>query len=533
MFRTLFFSLLGLCTGLGNQDEGHTVVLPVQVPRNWKPATESDFTCNHPPQWEPDTPFVLLNAKMLAKQEPIQVRGWFCYKSKWTTGCGTNLLFSKSVTHKVTHLPVSEHECREAVDRERQGRSEPETFPDPVCAWMSDTTKDTVYTHVLPHAAQYDPRSNRLTSPGFPQGVCDNLRWCSATTPDRWWLPDSDLEVQKQLETHMDSVILKLFPMPFPAENPYVGPHSVVSGSRIPPTVVEGSCKLTLLGDEGIVLPTGIWLGIKYGDYQLLHGGRKMGKKLQVQQANLGFITKQCKAEDHRVIPTTESPFYRVQLSTLHYMQYQFCLESLDKLNNNQTLSRVDLSRFAPRLPGLGKVFQLRDSAVWVGMTMYEMAVIPTGDETSKDIIGYIQDSTEAYTVAIHWTDWSMGSNRVENGPNGIFRKTGKVYHPQGLYQDLSLDLELLLTHSVDIVRHPVLEHVKEIPQIDRVVKDQSQTTIHLNSGISHFWENFHWLGGVKDKVILGIVGVVSFVGTLIGGMWVCKSRKRDQKRGY
>ncbi|WAD86933.1 glycoprotein [Tupavirus incomtus] len=519
--------------GHGNQDEGSSLVLPVQTPRNWKPATVSDFSCNHPPQWEPDTPYFLMDSRMMARREPIEIRGWFCFKNKWVTTCSTNFVFSKTVHHQVTHAPVTKAECKEAAAKQRQGKSDPNTFPDPSCAWMSSTDKEIQYTHLIPHTVQYDPRSNRLTSPAFPRGVCDDLDWCETVTAGRWWLPETDIEIKKQVDHQLETVTLKLYPVGSPKKHLELTEQVIVSGTRFPPTDFTGSCKWKILGEVGVVLPSGIWISIPSKETSLVKRGIVTSMKVIPTKLLTYVENRICKEGDHKVVPSMEAPFYKLQLSTLHYIQYQFCLESLDRFVNNQVMTRMDLSRFAPRVPGLGKVYIIRNGRVEVGTVLYERCRMLNDENMKGDEIGRTEDEAGRMTKSVTWTDWVPGPNGVLNGPNGIFKKGGKIYHPQGYYQDLETDAELLLTHSLLVIPHPMVEHFEEPPAVASTTLNGETTTLRLNSEFHPFWSNFHWITDLKDKIVLGVILTLSILITLGVSFWFLRFRTRGTSPSY
>ncbi|WPV62776.1 MAG: glycoprotein [Wufeng bat tupavirus 2] len=504
------------------------VNLPSEEPKNWRNATQDDFSCSHSPEWDPDNPYVIWNVYTLGYSEHIEIPGYFCFRNIWRTNCHTNLIMSKDVGHQVTHSPVTVEECREELKRMKSGSSPIEKFPDPTCAWLSSVETTSSYIHLTPHSVSADPHTSQLVSPSFVGGLCNNLDYCLTIHPDRIWIPEEPITVEK-MPYAFERIMVRVTLDPSEPAQPLSG-ESIAFSPRFAPVRLRGSCAKKMFDKPGILLTNGVWIGSPPLTSRLYYHERASKHNVQLsewlEQGKLRF----CGEEKEIRIPKSDYLFHYMQISVLHIMMYQFCMDSLEKVRSQLPITRLDLSRFAPRNPGLGKVFLLTPEGIKVGYARYEMSEMDF-NKAEQDVLGRSHGpDADEWSRPIVWKTWPITSDGYKNGPNGIYMKGNVLIHPDSFFHEEVNDLDILIEHDITILPHVMVETFSNFTGDLRVESTDDKTTVHLYSGVYPIWSGIHWFGSIGDKIILIAILLISTVITI----WIsCLCLPRRKRRTW
>ncbi|WGC86348.1 MAG: glycoprotein [Bat tupavirus BS2] len=510
------------------QQEGPKIIAPVSEPKNWRPATRDDFVCNSGWEWNHRGKYVQLKSSILKKWDQIEVKGYLCMKNAWETKCKTNMFFSKEVTHKITHESIDAESCYEAIKSRERGESQPEVYPDPACVWMSEITKRTNHVRVTPHNVGFDVYTNTLLSPSFPSGSCKIKTCCPTIYPKVLWVPTSPVRTQTTSLLFDEAVVKVTITEQKATES------SWVFGALVTPAPLKGACKMTVAGKQGILLTNGFWFKMEEaGEVYFYQAKTATDTKVQASTILTDIAQAACPEGREFGLPKAEFVMHRSEALVSNMIYYQMCLESIQKIRSGDKITRIDLARMNPTVPGIGNVYQLTRDGIRVGTTRYEMiAWSPkVGLQTSLGL-GMVP-STGKESEVIDWHDWRETEDGLSNGPNGIIKQGSTLIHPNIMTLGVSVDALLVAQHDLRPQPHPIIESISDTIGEHNITTDGDTTVAHLRGPVAHFWEGIHWLQeGVHQAIVYGTISAAILLSVIITAI-VAKMTRRGKREKY
>ncbi|UBB42391.1 glycoprotein [Wufeng Rhinolophus pearsonii tupavirus 1] len=492
--------------------DGPKIIAPVSEPKNWRLATKEDFVCNSGWEWNHRGKYVQLKSSILKKWDQIEVKGYLCMRNAWQATCRTNMLFSKEVSHRVEHESVDAESCFEAIREREHGRVEVETYPDPSCAWMSQITKRASHIHITPHPVGYDVYTNTLLSPSFPSGSCKIKTCCQTIYPKVVWVPSSPVKTQTT-NLLFDEAVVKVTIAETKATE-----GSWVFGSLVTPAPLKGACKMTVSGKNGILLTNGFWFhSEETTEIPLYQAKAATETKVQANTIFSDIAQTTCSEGREFGLPKAEFVMHKSEALVSNMIYYQMCLESIQKIRSGEQITRIDLARMNPTVPGISNVYQLTRDGVRVGTTRYEMISWSpkVGLQTSLGL-GLVP-STGKESEVIEWHDWKQTDDGIYNGPNGIIKQGTDLIHPNIMILGVSVDAILVAQHDLKPQPHPIVEALSDLVGEQNVTLEGDTTVAYLKSPISYFWEGIHWLeDSVHRAILFGSVAAAILLSILI-----------------
>ncbi len=505
--------------------EGPRVIAPVSEPKNWRKATKDDFVCSSGWEWNHRGKYVQLRSSILKKWDQIEVRGFLCMRNLWQATCKTNMLFSKEVSHRIEHEPVDTESCLEAIRDRESGKFEVDTYPDPSCAWMSQITKSFSHIQVTPHPVGYDVYTNTLLSPSFPSGSCKIRTCCQTIYPNVVWVPASPVKAQTT-KLIFDEAVVKVTVADTKASE-----DSWIFGSLVTPAPVKDACKMNVSGKEGLLLTNGFWFRPEESEEIPVYKARSATKeKAKLSSLFEDFNLVACAEGREFGLPKAEFVMHKSEALITNLVYYQMCLESIQKIRSGGKITRIDLARMNPTVPGIGNVYQLTRDGVRVGTTRYEViAWIPNVGLQTSFGFGMVP-STGGESEIIEWHDWKQTEDGIWNGPNGIMKKGHELIHPNILTLGISIETFLVSQHDLKPQPHPIIQSLSDLVGEHNITLEGDTTVAYLKTPIAHFWEGIHWLeDGFHRAILFGSLGIAGLMSLLMAYL-VSKMLRTDKK---
>ncbi|AAX47601.1 glycoprotein [Tupaia virus] len=523
-------SLLWAMVCVSVYTRANRVVAPIHEPQNWKPATVDDFTCRTGFNLDFDSKFIKTKALVLKRVGQAKVKGYLCMKNRWTTTCETNWLYSKSVSHHITHVAVSAEECYNKIRDDASGNLKIESYPNPQCAWSSTVSREEDFIHISTSDVGYDMYTDTVLSPSFPGGTCKLKTCCKTIYPNIVWVPETPAQTQVR-DALFDETMVTVT-----VEAKKVVKDSWVTGATITPSVMEGSCKKTLGSKSGILLPNGQWFSIvETGQITIQPKGSVEEKETWVNLIN-DLNLSDCAETQEAKVPTAEFTVYKTESMVFNILNYHLCLETVAKARSGKNLTRLDLARLAPEIPGVAHVYQLTSDGVRVGSTRYEIIAWKPTMGLDKTLGLTIVPSGNRNSETIKWIEWTRTDDGLLNGPNGIFIADGKeIVHPNLKMVSFELETYLISEHSTQLVPHPVIHSISDEIYPENYTIGGKNSYIKIHTPTAYFWSGIHWIEGAVQKLFIVVVAT-ALIGLFILVVWLCcgccsKSRPvRNQK---
>ncbi|UOX72923.1 glycoprotein [Wenzhou Myotis laniger tupavirus 1] len=526
MSSLIVFLLLVLMASA--KDMGPKIIAPVTEPKNWKKAELRDFSCSSGWEWNHRGQYIQFDASVLKRWEQIEIRGYLCMKNVWKTTCQTNMFFSKKVTHQIRHEPVDVGACNYQLEDLEHGNYQEEQYPDPTCAWMSEISTEKSFIKLTPHNIGYDLYTNTLLSPSFPAGSCKIRSFCPTIYKSVIWIPTQ--AVPAQTKAHMfDSAVVKIT-----VRENKIKKDSWAFGSLVTPTTIDGACELTLAGRKGLLLSNGFWFEKDTGNHIIYQNKQVVSQNHAWSTLIEDLNILQCDRSREVGMPKADFVIQKSEAMVTDIIYYHLCLESLQKIREGTKISRMDLARLTPTVPGIGNVYQLTNDGVRVGTTKYEViSWIPKVGLHSMLGLTLVPGPAHESTP-VQWNDWKKTSDGFWNGPNGIIKNGTELIHPNLLTLGAAVDTLLISEHLLQLAPHPIIHKLSDFTGKSNITEIDGRVTAHFEHPTFHIWEGVQWFSSKFDKFLMGGGIVITLIiGCLI--IWIFSRcfRKNDQHPYY
>ncbi|AFR23535.1 virion transmembrane glycoprotein [Adelaide River virus] len=274
--------------------------------------------------------------------------GYLCRKQKWEVTCTETWYFVTDVKYQIIEVIPTENECMEERERKLKGEYIPPYYPPTNCVWNAIDTQERTFITLIEHPVIEDPvtmtlMDSKFTKPCNPKHnevtICDTynplIKWISKET--------SGLNLHCQIKS-WECIPVKLHHShrnmmeALYLESPDFG---IVDASKI--------CNLTFCGYNGILLDNGEWWSIYRSGFT--HGFLD------------NHILKNRRIEECK----EKKPGYKLAKLDTTYIDLEFeielehekCLGTLEKLQNGEYVTPLDLSYLSPSNPGKHYAYRL------------------------------------------------------------------------------------------------------------------------------------------------------------------------------
>ncbi|AEI17644.1 virion transmembrane glycoprotein [Obodhiang virus] len=273
--------------------------------------------------------------------------GYLCRKQKWEVTCTETWYFVTDVQYQIIEEVPTVTECLEEKERKLQGEYIPPYYPPTNCIWNAVDKQYRTFIILIEHPVIEDPISMKLMDSKFNK-PCDpvhgKVTTCDTYNPLVKWVSKEtngySLHCQikswecipVKLHHSYEDVLDKLY-----LESPDFG---VVDASKI--------CNMSFCGHEGILLENGEWWSIYRSGF------------------TNGYLQNH-KSINNRIESCSDrKPGYKLTKLDTTYMDLEFeielehekCLGTLEKLQNGEYVTPLDLSYLSPSNPGTNYAYR-------------------------------------------------------------------------------------------------------------------------------------------------------------------------------
>ncbi|AIY25910.1 glycoprotein [Lepeophtheirus salmonis rhabdovirus 9] len=402
--------------GTTDEKKSH-FVYPSRIVGSLLPCLPEDLVC--PPTVKDYATVGLTPTKkkllMPAGGKTEHVGGVLCHLVKKRTTCWTSLWGSNDISQQEYRTPVVLDRCRLAVNNYLRGEHENVEFPESECSWMSTIDMDITGAIITPHETFFDPYKTSVYDKHLIRS-CRN-RVCETVRRDLVWFALEEFPLPSDLFQKQDCIIYSSDP-----DN-----------------------EATLIKCEGYP-----YLTISNQSCQINYGGRT-GVATPHHFAIFGNIPGHDSlppCSDNVIIgvtgPMEKSIERRGEYADMNLRER--CLDAIDRITNENTVTLRTLGHFMPRSPGRHPVYILINSTLMCGSAKYKEY---TGSLDNDNLWTLLKNS-----LWVHWAD----DNHLSY--NGVLRY-GKESQP-----------EIHIPHLNDIRDSLVALHTEELELIptNRVV---------------------------------------------------------------
>lgn len=375
-----------------------------------------------------------------------EVNGYLCSKEVWISTCYENFLTHQSKTFKIKPSKIQRTECEDAIINYQKGEIEYPVKPNYQCSWLTENSNMKTYLLVKDHKVKLDHYSMALISPLLYSGHCYGVS-CNTKYDNMLWIRGSRSKLT------CPELVNKTTLLYFKGSNPSRS-EVFIGGDYIPLENLEGTCKgLAYCGHEFYVT--------RYG-----HGFSTNNLPPNPKYLHLFANMPNCgKREVIKMDKRYE--FAEVENKMIDSIRLERCLDTVEKIRNNQKISRRDLGFLNPIIPGTGDGFIIFDGKVrkseirYIGVSNLtincdKIMNICTIKALSKTD-GLIQKNFRCRSVMEGTRDWTC------NWYNGIILYQDRLIYPEAAIMDRELTDLMIMRHPVSYDQHIFLNNSDEI----------------------------------------------------------------------
>ncbi|AIL31437.1 G [Kumasi rhabdovirus] len=437
---------------------GTELILPVEVISKWVEINPEDMRCPSDPVTDHVIGAIVGHTRFSRYSgfHKATQKGFLCHKMRWITACTTTWYFSHDVQRRVEAQEPGTQECLDQVKKRGEGTEEEGSYPPSQCAWNSVNEEAEVVIHLTVHEVRVDPYTMELLDPVFPSGRC-NTTACDTVHQSVLWIEDPS----KTRPSCGDRVVDEGNIIRSGWTDNVPGAYYLIS-QHLPPTKIDGACRLSFCGESGLLFENGIWTH---------------DIKLETVVANQTFQNCQADRRAGAVGPTYEIDKLRFDWEAAK--EKIKCLDMIEIISATGALSFRRLHHFNPRTPGIHPVYRIVNKTLQMAKAHYVVTNNPMSHKGTRDCLGTYMDHDTRKCVA--WHHWVDVGNGTEQGPNGLLVTGDKVSYPHWFIREKTWDPALHIINYLQNADHPIVSHLGRY--IDNASRDSLRKDRSENVG--------------------------------------------------
>nr|QMP82264.1 glycoprotein [Hymenopteran rhabdo-related virus OKIAV8] len=486
------FTLIAIVTG--------SDVLPIQLIGELGGINDHHISCDH--TFFGDSIHDLRTYKF-ESIDPVPnhegVEGYMCIKHKHVLRCKEGFLGGQTLTRHSEVVPISPSECYDAVDKWKIGQLPDEDVIDPDCGWWTTNDRVKMLIKVIPKNVQFDMYNARAVDKIFLNGICDNLVCETVYKGVLWMTPN---EMKKNCPTTRKSVVEIKVGFPYSLDN------LVIHSNYVPNVSFRGACRLFRFCDTvGYRLRTGHF--VKWFS--------PMSHEMNVTLFSLPI----CDYPNTVITDTQDVKLNDVELDVTQILYRDRCLSTSYKIQDNQTVSRYDISYFQPQVPVTAPGLIPINGSLRAGLFKYAEVSdirIKCLNCDSCEISGKTLDGPVVLPSDVMHCNCSnfVGCDL----PNGLRVYNTSIFNPLRDITNLIQEEIVRARLNLNYFEHPILSEGSQVELVG------SSTEINSHKGTF----SFSFGGMVKRLYVVLIFGLAFGFTVLV--VYICIAcRRRSHKR--